>query len=47
MEQEFIQYALRKGYRFNDVMEFMPYFENLNSFGDNLKKLEKRLENDR
>ena len=35
----FINYALQEGFNYVDINNFMPYYQNLNSFKENLKEL--------
>ena len=40
-KENFINYAINKDFKYNDVLDFMMYYENLKSFEDNLKELKR------
>lgn len=42
-KENFIDFAVNSGFYFEDVLDFMNYYQNLNSFEDNLKDLKERL----
>lgn len=42
-KENFINYALLKDFKYNDILDFMMYYENLISFEDNSKNLKEGL----
>jgi len=38
-KEDFMVYAEERGFDFNDILDYMEYYENLNSFDDNILSL--------
>jgi|AntAceMinimDraft_18_1070375.scaffolds.fasta_scaffold81307_5 hypothetical protein len=44
-KENFINYVLEENVKYEDILNFMVYYENCNSFKDNLRKLKGGLKN--